>query len=1695
MLKNNPIKRADIIQEEFRNYLSSTLAIGDKDLNYKFLTELKKTPLFKGPYLSVALPFKTEKTINDYINERLLSSEFSKLKEIDKKQKLYSHQYKAIKSIKNKRSIVVTTGTGSGKTESFLYPILNDILEDIENGREHKGIRAIFLYPVNALVNDQIERLRNILKDYLEITYGSYTGETPENEEKLMILDKIDKQRTQAIGREFIEPPRNEIRHRDAMRENPPHLLFTNYAMLEYILLRPNDQRIFIDANTKNWKFIVLDEAHRYQGALGIEMSNLLKRLSGKYQHQALQYILTSATLGKGKDDIDAIINFAHSLTSASYLPEDVLFAERLNYTLQPTIKIEPNEYSKIIENLENTSYLAGIAKKYDVPMNENIHEFIYDLLIKDKILYEIIDHAKKHKAINFYEIFESLHQSFDVSMKDFINYIELISLSSKEARSLLTIKYHIFIRTPQGAFAVIKPQAKLKLSRVKDIDDQKAYEIGVCKFCSSMYYIGNINNQANKFIQNDKADLYENYGEDLEAIERIDFLLIDEDSNNELSEKENIQKYELCNKCGHLRLISNINGKNCECDSNNKLHVHHIVQDKSSLKNNVKQCPICESSHRAGIVRAFHIQKDEATALLSQINLKSMYEDYETVPQNDKQFIAFSDSVQQASYFATFLEHNHMRFLRKRLILEMFKKLESNKLSFRELTGELEEYIKEKKLIFVDENIDEAYLTEAWVTTLTELLKVDGQFSGEGLGLYAFYLKNITERKVQKVLESNTFMILNKLNYDDLKAILHIALDIFRTTPAINYKKHELNKETLNDELDYRSYENFVVLRNILSKSEKEFNNVRSFLPSSTKFYTGKHNKLTNFLEKVLKKAYMGQEQKVDHDLVVELAQEIWDLADKLEIFEANSLQPEQKRINVSSYEIHEGVGVDWYQCKKCLKTTPHNALSTCPQQQCDGKLIPFDFGTKKLDIGNFYRQQYLTKTIERIIVEEHTAQVGKKIGRTNQELFKNQKINVLSSSTTFEMGIDIGSLDNVFMRNVPPTPANYAQRAGRAGRRNGNAGFVMTYCGVSSHDYTYFNHPEEMIEGIIKPPYFKTNNSKIIIRHIAAAALGFFFENTDSFSQTIGQFLYEGGIDEFINYVKSKPSNLNEYINQSLLENQYLDSLKDFGWIEDVTGEESALLKMKHFVISEVNQLKHAKAEADKLQTSKASEQAKYYQAQIERIKDEHLIEKLSRAIVIPKYGFPVDVVELEIIRRGRTDNNFEPTRDLSIAISEYAPESEIIVNKKKYKSRYIQFPYRDFDKLVTKFYYECSGCNKITSDYDFTSEKMMTCSACGNKHHSYQKYLIPAYGFATEDKSITSGMLKPKKTYASETKYLGGGKSNNDRTSIHASISVESAKDDELMSINTNPFFVCKTCGYTKIDRKKGGLPHFNEEHESKFGKGSKCSSKNLEKYHLAHTFKTDVIKITLSDKLDMSESLSLLYSLLDGISLAFNIERRDISGVINNDNSKTQFIIFDQVPGGAGHVKRLMSRTAILEMIEEAFRIVNQECCDEDTSCYNCLRNYGNQAVHEKLKRGSAMKILKSILERLKDIKPVVKETEEDVIINQDSVSIKNQGVRLNLTDLVDIVLYAIEDYGFTQEEIEQITKNLMKKHQLTAHDVFYQTKININNEVVTLLLYWADSKIIIFDDEVVDSNSLKTHLSNNWRIISIRDLRK
>ena len=502
-------------------------------------------------------------------------------------------------------------------------------------------------------------------------TYGFFTGETKES------IPKDYREKYGAENDTFI--PENELVSREEIRKNPPHLLFTNYSMLEYLLIRPNDYSIFAPERLNNWKFVVLDEAHSYYGSLGIELSLLMRRLTGLAPKKP-RFILTSATLGEQVKSESEIVNFARSLTSASFDIQDIIFSKRItlsNSKLSYTIAVE--DYSEIKKAKHDIQTVRTIGNKYKNIDSMELKSYLYELFVGDRNvfhLYEVIKDGSKS--------FKSILANFNnqIMSEQLIDLIDLINMAEKDGIGIFDLKYHSFVRPLAGAYVTLGDDPQLSLTKTNMIGELKAFEAGNCRYCNSPYIIGKIQrNEADGLeylYQNKEVDIYENYGNN--EFVSIDYFLMSNEFNEEEVDHDILEEYKVCAKCGAIYAAGNLNARRCNCGDSFQHSIFKVLQSKKDGEetafNNINQCPCCGHKARAGVVKSLNVGKDEGTALLAQILYEAIDDGTETKKKiskislkrketvqseietsNVKQFLAFSDSRQQASFSAAFLD------------------------------------------------------------------------------------------------------------------------------------------------------------------------------------------------------------------------------------------------------------------------------------------------------------------------------------------------------------------------------------------------------------------------------------------------------------------------------------------------------------------------------------------------------------------------------------------------------------------------------------------------------------------------------------------------------------------------------------------------------------------------------------------------------------------------------------------------------------------------------------------------------------------------------------------------------------------------------------------------------------------------------------------------------------------------------
>ncbi|HXL05250.1 MAG TPA: DUF1998 domain-containing protein, partial [Bacillota bacterium] len=1431
------------------------------------------------------------------------------------------------------------------------------------------------------------------------------------------------------------DPLPNELISREAMWASPPHIFLTNYAMLEYLLFRPRDSVFFDGASSESWRFIVIDEAHTYAGARGIEIAMLLRRLKDRVaqgETERIQCIATSATLGRGKDDYPAVARFARDLFGEEFSWEegdpdkqDVVEASRLPLKeARPSWgRFEPEVYLELRSAVKNIpepvllAELANIAAGGGVPdgvldeakrigKSKGWPGFLYEILKGDARLLEL-QHELETGPGFVRDLAECLIPQDDDSVEKLVALVDLANQAKAEdeSQALLPARYHLFVRAIEGAYLSLSGEKRLYLERHESITKKgkrhPVFEAATCRQCGSTYLVGRIQSDDEKQVLKHAHAFDEDPGYFLLVETDIDSTVANEDDEvgfPDISESsEHLDEYHLCGTCGAIRSSNSATPSPlCDCDDGN---VYRVLKAKTSgaKKKGVYLCHACGRCNPHGIVWRFLVGAEAAASVLATAlyqNLKheeakeEIAIDYTPPDEDDpwspvgqamssetaasfdefkgsRKLLVFSDNRQDAAFFAPYLNRTHERILRRSLILETLKRHRENAFHNRwrlqNLVDPLAKSIEEAGL-FPRYSYQELK-NEAWKWTLQEFLALDRHISLEGLGLIGFTLVKPAGAVAPRALMESPW----NLTEDEAWTLIMALLDTLRTGGAVLFP----------DDVSPRD-EAFLPRNKELYVRENTADPKMGILS----WYSPRLNSRVDYFLRVAERIGIGKsDDEVRDDL-----RRIWDRYLRLESNDSpwrdyfhSVMRPGlgmAYQLRHNFWELRSKImdeGLTWYICDKCRNLTLYNVRGVCKSYRCRGTLHPCD-PEEELKKNHYYR---LYREMEPVPmrVEEHTAQLTNTAAAKLQTEFINGAVNVLSCSTTFELGVDVGDLEAVFMRNVPPSAANYIQRAGRAGRRTDSTAFALTFAQRRSHDLTHYREPWRMVSGKIVAPQFKLENEKIIRRHVYATALSAFFKENNGYFKNVETFFFRedsSGPSALRGYLAMKPQALLESLKRIVPESLHNElDISGWGWVETLLGEEDGLLELAHReVTSDVDELE--KLIDERVRERNPKKPVDHLLRLVSTIKTRDIIGFLSSRNVIPKYGFPVDVVELQLLHEGEDAKRLQLERDLRIALSEYAPGSQVVAGGKLWTSRYIKrVPNKEWDRYR---YAICDNCQSYVREREDLEKGFTICPVCNARYGRNQGVFIkPSFGFmASKDKPGKPGDARPEKTYSTRVFYSGDD--GNDEESITLKLHgvplvatpISRGTLGVINDAGRTGFRVCTTCGYAVMVSEPSPSKHTNPW-------GGNCTGK-LRHYSLGHEFQTDVVKLEFRDWIDSRPGfwLSLLYGLLEGVSGALDVERQDIDGCLYTpvgSPGTRALILFDDVPGGAGHVRRIKEEGALYSVLGETLHRLSRCDCgsdDNDASCYGCLRNYRNQFCHDELKRGTVIEFLGRVL---------------------------------------------------------------------------------------------------------------------------------
>lgn len=1654
MANLHPIETSTALEEAYRSYLLTTFRFRDEQVQERFARALAEPgTLAKGPYLEATPPFVTGETLADLAEEGVIHRETLNVSPVGlpARRPLYVHQAEAVRAAARGRNVTIATGTGSGKTESFLIPILDHLIREKEAGTLNPGVRALLIYPMNALANDQLARLRQLLDSYPDITFGRFTGDTETRPGPAR-----DRFAETHPGQRILP---NERLSREEMREAPPHILLTNFAMLEYMLLRPQETPFFDDPRfAGNWRFVVLDEAHTYSGAKGTEIAMLLRRLKERIvqgESGRLRCIATSATLGRGPEDAREVAEFASNLFGETFEwvdgdpgRQDIVFARRRPmdpeaaglqwpgaarpyYTHFKALWDEGTTESALFTDLLRSAEvpeeaarrfgaglerLSGVEQTAAAGMSASGTEAsprgpgAGRSEVRSRLLFELL--ASDPKVIRLRNLLSEKPRDLrdiagrlwpglapEAALAQCIALVDLATGAKPDPESapLLSARYHFFVRATEGAFIRLAPDVQVYLHRDTERDGA-VFEAASCHQCGQLHIVGRVKD--GRIALPDGRDDHDIFMLDTDA------LMPDEDDEDEQLEDDgrvsDLLPYLLCGWCGRLHPREDGSVVCCEQRPRPALHpVWHSTRTATGRS----RCASC-ATRRQDPVRRVLAGQDAAVAVLSTKLYERLPEKVHALragpaspsgtassrwarrqsgaapdagtargagaasrgaARGARRLLTFSDSRQEAAFFSWYLQSTHGDGLWRRAILQTARRMEEQfgpGVTLDDMAPMLVRFASENGL-FLDADTDVKQLRKAWLYMLREFRSGYGVSGLESVGLITFRPKE--EALFTEPLEEEWG--LTRRQALDLWTLL---LDGFRLRGAIAMPAVVAPTDEFFAPVNREFYFREQAGQNLRGKT------IMPWWP------TGKANARTDVLQRVLQRLGVSAEEAAVmlEDALGGTWENIVGMHVEEGLMERRS-EPEAGLVfqtKTAGWQLR--TGASWGQCIRCGTLTSRHSLGVCPVYRCTGDVVPVDPGIELAE--DHYRRLYQGADLHGMRVEEHTAHLESRAAQSLQKQFENGQVNVLSCSTTFEMGVDVGELEAVLLRNVPPEPSNYVQRAGRAGRRSDSTAYVLTYAQRRSHDAAYYNEPERMIAGQIRPPGISLRNDKILTRHLYAAVLSWYFRRRrdvfvdlrsleqlvpeqDPFARVrdLHELLGEGPDDLLVSLDRIFP----EWFLERL-------QVRSWNWVDKFCSPDPDSGSDLYDAVDDLNR---DLQDIEQVRRQRIAERKPidYLDRLRATLLNRDVISFLSTKNVLPKYGFPVDTVNLDIKNFSEQARRLELSRDLRLAIGEYAPGSEVVAGGYVWSSYALKKPPRR--EWEIRGYAVCDECGVFHDALVIDPEETPACSGCGTPIPGLKQYVIPRFGFVTRaNQPLTRPkQTRPRRAYASRV-YFSGFDDPAPGDEADASGQCDLPGGDglrwrfsargRLAVVNTGPgdagYRLCRTCGFAEPTLVNRG----RTDHERPLG--GRCERPRFQTFHLGHHFATDILALNFTrPHLDPSFWLSLTYALLEGVSGALDVARGDLDGCVyyeHGDLARPTIILFDDVPGGAGHTKRIASEPELQAVLRAALARVEGCHCGETTSCYGCLRNYRNQWCHDELRRGDVVRYLAGLL---------------------------------------------------------------------------------------------------------------------------------
>lgn len=1396
-----PVTLAPDVRRQVLHYLGATFNFREKSVEQalqRFLND-PEDGIFKGPWIQLRRPFRPAEAQEKV--PFLVQPPFHPFK----------HQYRSWLRLFTggahaPQSTLVTTGTGSGKTECFLFPILDACLRDRRAGRG--GIKAIVLYPMNALANDQAGRFaRQVLETpaYREagVRVGLYTGYDEHGGSG---------QTHSTMG--FVGQG-NKIAHaiddHEALKAQPPDILLTNYKMLDYLLLRPSDQALWQNNAPGILRYLVLDELHTYDGAQGSDVACLIRRLKERLEipRGGFCVVGTSATIA-GEDGLDRLRTFAGDLFEEEFPPESVIGEDRLN--VEEIVSYQTATDAPLPSVADCVPLDGETADDYAVrqavvwgapalpPAAEpiTILQWTLDLgqwLKKQSLFRKLLDTAST-QLVTWGELRDKLGKDdfrlSDLTLEDrhhvLSSFCGMIA-HARELRSgkdfpLLPTQVQLWVRELRRLGRVVSPSPAFAWLD-SALPEKVVLPAFHCASCGASGWVAMHDRDRDSQIgaqgvtgyalAADPKAIYGGWfagsGRNRDARIRIIVPLSSRNGSAPPGQMmlDTEQQY-LSTGPGVLTIRR---GKGiCPLTGSETFPVlvsdDVIRRERDNAVIGDQKCPCCAAADQI-----FFIGSQGAT-----IASVAMDEIFGSLLNSDPKLLAFTDSVQDASHRAGFFTARTYHFTFRTALQHLVDSAGPVGVPLPEVGRLLLEYASEKvpgrpgdlleaMATLVPPDIREHQEYEAFVRkrshpqpTTAFLQAVHQRMSWEAtreLGMQVQIGRTLERsgscclRWEPKIVEETGHLLRERLPQIDphmvklsdavLRLWIYGILQRHRERGALSHEYVALYATTKlwgkfgwkGEAPPARETHPHAGRRRpklIVTESDRNHDNVLA--PGAT--WQLRWSRRVFDLP--------GS----DDAALLDLTRAFIDVGIQTGLLLELQRDGSKRLVAINSRCATIVPGGEKLVCSETgqiLVRPAEEAQSwqgapTIAYQSDGGTYARQDFDERE----HYYQQRYRKGAIRRVYATEHTGlltnserqEIERRFGRKESA----DDPNVLTCTSTLEMGIDIGDLSSTMLCSIPPNTANYLQRIGRAGRSTGTA-LILSIINQRPHDLYFFARPEQMLKGEVEPPGCWLDAAAVLTRQYFAycfdcAVKTRVLEHLPGTARQFGENLFsaEGQIPKFFDWISTNEASLQTFFLRRFYTTVQNDTRERF--LEDSRVEvlrvqtEIALRQFeskRKELINARRRLQEQRAtlhpEDDRPAIREIDQELKILSGRLNGLNRTTSLEQLTDHGLLPNYAFPERGVSFygAVYNKHHAASGddrlieYEIMRGAGTAIRELAPRNHFYTHSRVFEIQQIELG--TAAEPLTEQWAVCGNCGHMRQTSTLIPDADPSCPQC--------------------------------------------------------------------------------------------------------------------------------------------------------------------------------------------------------------------------------------------------------------------------------------------------------------------------------------------------------------------------------------------